>query len=97
MDIDFIWLLGDLVSALAAWDLEQFFHRMAPFPKNDTFLILEKNHFRRLMSVLVPGTILALLVPRLTLELTFSWALILGLLLIYGLSRTVKYLRRESD
>lgn len=96
-DINFIWLLVGMGSALAAWDLDQFSQRMERFPIEESFLKLEQNHFRRLLVILIPGTILAAVVPTIQIELTFTWALILGLIAIYGLSQTVKYLRRESD
>ncbi|HEY43089.1 MAG TPA: DUF4175 domain-containing protein [Anaerolineae bacterium] len=91
-----LMLLG-MIATLAAWDLENFLRRVEGAERVDHRNDLERRHLRRLLMVEGSGTLLAVAALSVDVNFGFGSALLLGLLAIVGLSRTIGFLRRESD
>jgi hypothetical protein len=91
-----LMLLG-IIAALAAWDIESFHQRMEGIERVDQREGLERKYLQRLLIVDGAGALLAVAAVSFTVSFSFGSALLLGLLAVVGLSRTIRYLRRESD
>lgn len=90
-------MLGGLIAALSAWDLDHFSQRLRQVAQDERTRSLERRHLVRLLVVDVVGLLVASLAFRIDLEFGLGIAFLLGLLAIVGLSRTISFLRRESD
>jgi hypothetical protein len=91
------WMVFGLLAALCAWDLHRFGLRLQSVERVEAVADLERRHLQRLLAVAGLGLLAAFLALRIQVRLTFLMALLLGLLAVWGLSRTVAILRRESD
>lgn len=91
-----LMLLG-MIAALATWDMESFLQRMQDVERVDQREHLEQKYLRRLLIIEVSGALLAFTAVSLTVTFSFGSALLLGLLAVVGLSRTIRFLRHESD
>jgi hypothetical protein len=91
------WMLFGAVAALAAWDLDHFTRRLrqAAHIKDETQL--RRNHLQRLVAVAGLGVVLAGLALSFQIKLNLGWAMLLGLLIIIGLSRAVAAINGKSD
>jgi hypothetical protein len=91
------WMVLGLLAALCAWDLHRFVQRLRRVERVEAQGDLERRHLQRLLAVAGLGLLAAFLALRIEVRLTFLMALFLGLLAVWGLSRAVATLRRESD
>ncbi len=91
-----LMLLG-MIAALAAWDIDHFQQRMEDVVRVDQREDMERKYLRRLLIIETSGALLAFTAVSLTVTFSFGSALLLGLLAVVGLSRTIQFLRRESD
>jgi hypothetical protein len=91
-----LMLLG-MIAALAAWDMDNFQQRMQDVKRVDQREDLERKYLQRFLVIEASGAILAFTAVSLTVTFSFGSALLLGLLAVVGLSRTIRFLRRESD
>ena len=91
------WLLGGLVAALVAWDLDHFAQRLRQAGHVAGEAELKQAHLRRLLIVAGLGLLLGGLALSFQIELNFGWALLLGLLVILGLSWVISRSQREND
>jgi hypothetical protein len=91
------WMLAGLVAALGAWDLDGFFARVERVAWVEGRRDLERRHLWRLLVVDVLGLLLAAVALGLKLEFGFGVAVLLGLLVILGLSRAIGFVNRESN
>lgn len=91
-----LMLLG-IIAALAAWDIENFHQRVEGVEIVDHRDDLERKYLQRLLIIEGSGALLAVAAVSLTVTFSFGSALLLGLLAVVGLSRTIGFLRRESD
>jgi hypothetical protein len=89
--------VAGLVAALCAWDLHHFVLDLQRVGRVEDRRALEQRHLLRLLAVAGLGGVLAVLALTIEIRLTFFQALLLGLLVIWGLSRGIGFLRRESD
>lgn len=85
------------VAALAAWDIGHLQRLLAGNGRIDNRQEIEQQHRQRLLWVMGASLVLALVAATLRLQFSFSMALFLGLLAIFGFSRAISRLRRESD
>ena len=90
-------LLLSTVAALAAWDLGDFALRLQDVDNDEDVRTLEHHHLRRLAVVSSMGLLLGELALTIRVDLRFGVVSALGLIAIFGLSRLVRFLRRESD
>ena len=96
-----IWpLLLSLVAALAAWDLEHLTARLR-YTRSDTAApdvrALQRRHLARLGMVSGIGGALAAVAVTWRVRFGLEMALLLGVLAVFGLSRALRFVRRESD
>jgi len=91
------WMLFGVAAALGAWDLDRFARRLRSVRHVAGRREVERCHLRRLLGVGGLGLGLGGLALGVKVELGFGTALLLGLLIVLGLSRAVGFLRRESD
>ena len=91
------WPVLGLVAALVAWDLDQFAQLVRAAGRVDGARDLELRHIRRLLAVASIGGLLAGIGMGLRVRFSFELALVLGALVMLGLSIAVGYLRRLRD
>lgn len=90
------WMLFGLVAALSAWDLDHFAHRLDGAERVQRARLLGRRHLRRLLIVDGLGLLLGGAALTIQVQLDFGLILLLGLLALLGLSRAVRFLRREG-
>lgn len=90
------WMLGGVVAALTAWDLDCFVRTINGIDQIANQSQHERQHLLRLLVVdassLLLGSAALLLRTRLSLALVVA----LGLLVVLGLNRAIGFLRRAS-
>ena len=96
-ELPFGWMLLGIIGALATWDMENFQQRMGVVESVEHRELMERKYLQRLLIIEGSGAIFTLAAVSLTVNFSFSSALLLGLLAMFGLSRTIGFLRRESD
>jgi len=89
-------MLAVIVAALSAWDLDAMIERFRQVDAQTLMPDLERRHFIRLGVIDGAGFLLG--VAALTIKLRYSFVLILllGLMVMVGVSQLVFYLRRSS-
>jgi hypothetical protein len=92
-----IWLWLCLLTSLIAWDLSYFL-----FDIQSTEFIrqgdkLEWDHIKRLAAVIGLSFVFLLISRELNLNLRFGWVLVLGLIIIFGLSRVILLVRESPS
>jgi hypothetical protein len=90
------WMLAGVVWALSAWDLSTFTRWVASVQTAEKARVLLRQHLRRLLIVDVVGALLAGAALAIRLRLGLALMLLLGLVLFLGVSRAIRFLRRES-
>lgn len=90
------WMLASLLLTLVAWDMSFFVAHLDEAHTLDR-PALYRTHFIRLGAILVGGLVLSGLTFAFQLNLRPIWVILLGLFVIFGLSRTVRFLQQESD
>jgi hypothetical protein len=91
------WMLVALVAALSAWDLDAFACRLNRAARVEGQANLERQHLLRLLVVVGLGLALAAVALGFRFRFHFGLALLLGMLVILGLSKAIGLLRRVSD
>jgi len=91
------WLLFGLIATLVAWDLGDFSHRFERSEHRQGYATLQRIHLQRLAVVAGSGLLLGGIALNSELELNIWWGILLGVLVIFGLSQAIGRLRRESD
>jgi hypothetical protein len=89
--------LAGVLSALAAWDLEGFSHRLALVPAEDNPLLVERRHLLGLGLILLLGSAINFLSFSMQFVFSFEWAVVLVVATFIGIGALVNWLRnRES-
>ncbi len=91
------WMLGGLIAALSAWDLSNWCRQLRAAGRVPDEVVLSRRHLGRLLAVDLVGLLLGGTALLLRLHFGLFWALVLGLLLIVGLTQAVSFLRQESE
>jgi hypothetical protein len=91
------WMLFAVVAALTAWDLGHYAHWLGSVQRVEKARELERRHLQRLLIVDSLGLLLAAAALQLRAKLSFGVAVVLGLLVILGVSRAVGLLRGDSN
>jgi hypothetical protein len=97
LDLEAGWMVAGMVAALCAWDLHHFVVGLQSVGRVEDRRGIEQRHLWRLLAVAGLGGGLAVVALTIEIRLTFFQALLLGLLVIWGLSRGISFLRRQSD
>jgi hypothetical protein len=90
-------MLVGTVAALAAWDLDHFERRLRAAQRAEGRSALIRAHLRRLSIVVGLGLALGGIGLSVQVEITFGWALLLGLLAFLALSGVIAFGQRESE
>jgi hypothetical protein len=88
-----VWMLAGAVAGLCAWDLDDFEGRLVAATRVADRVRLERKHLWHLAGTSVASLVLALGSLQIRLQLGFLPAILLGLLVLAGLNRTIRYLR----
>ena len=96
-ELPFGWMLLGIIGALATWDMENFQQRMGVVESVEHRELMERKYLQRLLIIEGSGAIFTLAAVSLTVNFSFGSALLLGLLAMFGLSRTIGFMRRESN
>jgi hypothetical protein len=91
------WLLAGLTATLAAWDAADLAHRLGQAGRVEGETKLAQTHLTRLLTVIGLSLALGGVALSLQLKLNLGWGIAWGLLAVFGLSRVIGQLRRESD
>jgi len=89
-------ILACALATLVAWDLSYFRQHLDQGDVREA-LYLRLVHFFRLGGIIILGLLLGWVTLRLQTTLRPVWGIGLGILIIVGLSRMVRFLRQESD
>jgi hypothetical protein len=84
------------LAALAAWDLDGLHRQLRSVTRIYGESRIVDRHIRRLAGVLGLSLALSLVALVARVRLDLGWAMALGLLAAWGLSRAVRFMRRES-
>ena len=96
LNLNTILLIFTVIGGLAAWDLVRFDRALAGYPVSEVLLQIEKRHLLLLGSTLLIGGILAVIVTAISVQISFFWVLLLGVVLIFTLSLLVRLMQKES-
>ena len=88
------WMLAGATAALAAWDLARFDRRLIQVELIASEDQLRRDHRQRLLAVAGLGLGFGALALSPPFELSIGWAILLGLLVVIGLSRLIQAARR---
>jgi hypothetical protein len=88
------WMLAGTVATVATWDLARFDRRLAQVEQITGEGRLRRDHLRRLLAAAGLGLGFGALALSLQFELSMGWVILLGLLVVVGLSRIVQVARR---
>jgi hypothetical protein len=89
-------LVIGLIAALSAWDLGEFDRQLQRADAVEGEHVLKRRHLRRLLVVDGLGLLCAMVALAVQVRLSFGLALVLGLIALVGLSRAIRFLRRET-
>ena len=95
--VELFWLLPTIILALAAWDLEHFSQTLALTDDIRDEADLIRGHTQRLSLIVGLSLVAAVMTLIIQLDLSLWVAIVFGLLIVFGFSRTVLFMRRESD
>jgi hypothetical protein len=91
------WLLFGIIATLIAWDLGDFAQRFRQTEHRQNYATLQRIHLLQLAIVAGLGLLLGGIALSFELRLNMWWGILLGVLVIAGLSQAIGRLRRESD
>jgi hypothetical protein len=89
-------LLVSSTAALVAWDLQRFLGRLGASGQILDQAALVRSHVRWSLGVAGVGLLLGLIAPLIVVPLPFGAALLLSVLLLFGVSRAVGRLNRRT-
>ncbi len=91
-----VLLLASALAALAAWDLSAFHYRLSANEEIREEGEIIRTHLWRLLSVLILGGTLPLITFALQFDLKFWQVLLLGVVLLLGLSQVFSQIKRSN-
>ncbi len=90
------WMLGAVVAALGAWDLDQFERRLAEAGRVEGRPEMERRHLLRLGIALLLGLLLGTVALQGQLRFSFLAGLLLAALATLGIGELIVYLRQGT-
>ncbi|MFO7538858.1 MAG: hypothetical protein R6X32_12505 [Chloroflexota bacterium] len=94
LDVAVGWLLGSMLAALAAWDLEAFQKRLRRATHIEQEAQIVQHHLRRLLAALTLSLLLGTAALLLQFELRFGWGLLLILFVVLSFNQVLRGLRQ---
>ncbi|MEM7032733.1 MAG: hypothetical protein AAF629_24490 [Chloroflexota bacterium] len=92
-----LWLMIlCLLLAVIAWDLS-FLSEMLDEAEVLDASSIYRIHFNRLGLIIISGLVLSGIMFALQFSIRPIWAIFIGLFVVFGISRTVRFLRQETD
>lgn len=88
------WLLGAMVAALSAWDLDQFEQHLRQAGQVQGRAEMERRHLLRLALVDVFSLLLGMMALQVPVRISFPAALLLAAALALGAGELILYLRQ---
>jgi len=88
--------LAGVLSALAAWDLEGFSHRLALVHVEDNPLLVERRHLLGLGMIILLGSAVNFLSFSIQFVFSFEWAVVLVVVTFAGIGALVNWLRNKE-
>lgn len=89
-------LLTATLGTFCAWDLFGFGRRIAEHDPKQDYSNLLRRHLQTLLTITIITLFIALIIFNATLDIGLFWSLLLGIILILGVSQAIRFLR-ESD
>jgi hypothetical protein len=89
-------LLASVVVALVAWDLQRFVRRLGAGGQVLDQPALVRSHLRWLLGIAGVGLLISLVGPAIVVPLPFGAMLLLGALLVFGVSRAIGWLNHRA-
>jgi hypothetical protein len=89
-------LLSATLGTFCAWDLHAFGRRLAQHNATPDHATLIRRHLQTLLTVIIITLVIALIIFNATLDIGLFWSLLLGGVLVVGVSQAIRFLR-ESD
>jgi hypothetical protein len=90
------WLLGGMLTTLAAWDLDAFGRRLQRVARIEQADQLIHTHLRQLALTLMLGLVVSLVALFVRYELRFGWGLLIIFLLIIAFAQVFRLLRMDT-
>ncbi len=94
--LNHILLLIGLIAALSAWDFDYLARQLDRVDAVEHASAMKRRHLLRLLVVNGLGVLFAVLALLVEVRLSFGLALVLGLIALLGLSRALRFFRREA-
>lgn len=91
------WMLGAVVAALGAWDLDQFERHLQEAGRVEGRPAMERRHLLRLAAALLLGALLGMVALQARLRFSFPAALLLAALAALGVGELILYLRQGKE
>ncbi len=88
-------IIGTL-GTFCAWDLFAFGRRIAQHGEIPTQSKLIRQHLQTLLTIIIMTLFIALIIFNATVDIGLFWSLLLGSILVVGVSQAIRFLR-ESD
>ena len=82
-----------ILLGLSAWDLDHFIERMTSIAGFEGAFGIEMEHLKRMVFVNGVGLIVGGLALTVTLRLTFGWAVLMSVFVVFGLGQVIRHLR----
>ena len=89
-------LVAAALGIIVAWDLRAFRKRLAPYEFVGEQLDLLRLHLQTLLTLIIVTVIISLVIFNASLDIGLWWSILLGGILVIGVSQAIRFLR-EGD
>jgi len=94
--LPFGWMLAGILGALLTYDLSNFSHRLYASAQEQDSRLLEQAHLSRLGMFLIFAISFSSAAVLWQTQISFEWMVIFVLVVVWGLSRLLCWLRQEK-
>jgi hypothetical protein len=91
------WMFAGVIGGLLAFDLTDFRYSLRFSASDDERRIVENRHLPRITLLVTLCMLLASLAMQVKKQLTFEWALLLGIIAVFGTIQVVVRFRRRGS
>jgi hypothetical protein len=93
---DLGWMLAGSIFALFAWDMTDFRRRLRFAAEDDDLHGMERRHLARLTLLTLGGLLLVTIALLTQVKITFEWAVLLVVFVLFGLIQLISWFRRQN-